>query len=844
MGFTAAVICLLITGAGAWWSAHRNVVASGKVDGTYLILNQLQKIMVAALRTETVAHGYILFGKDENLDSIRTRLADVQTSFSELQQLTQADSDPHPPHQLADLQIRLAQQNSLITDAMEHRRNGHVAEAIEMISGGDRIGQVETIRVAIDTMAKEEENFLRRHINQANRLARIMVIVVVFGGGLSLALVGLSSVLVRRDAAKRKWAEAELDRFFNLSLDFLCILNADGHLTRVNPAVIRTLGWSEEELFARPLLQFVHPDDREIVAGELRERYADHRTSFFECRQQCKDGTWKRIAWRCVAPFDGTLYATAHDVTEQVQTRENLIATLQELDDVKVAFNQHSIVAITDAQGEITFANDKFCTLSQYAREELLGQDHRIINSGHHAKEFICDLWTTIAQGKVWQGEIRNRAKDGSFYWVDTTIVPFLDAGSNPVQYVSIRTDITERKQIEQDLARLNSDLERHVEKRTAEVQPGLATLDATVDGVFIFDPETLRFSYVNEGAMRQVGYSKQELLAMTPLDIKPRFNETETTETEFRALLAPLQRGEANATNFKAIHRHKDGHDIPVEINLQLVSSGVETPRFVALARDITERTRAAAKTAQLQTELERVGRMATLNELSLALTHELSQPLTAILTNAGVARSLLATVPPAVAPLREILDDIVADNQRAAAIIQRTRTLVKKDESPPSEEIDLSRMIAGVLHLVEFEAQLHGVTIERDLTANLPEVRGSEVQLRQVLMNLIVNAIQAMEQVPIGERRLFISVARADERNVLVAVRDSGPGLTEEEGAIFTPFYTTKPDGLGVGLAICRTIVTAHGGRITLRNNVNQGATAEFTLPIGGSNRPFLLS
>jgi two-component system, LuxR family, sensor kinase FixL len=248
----------------------------------------------------------------------------------------------------------------------------------------------------------------------------------------------------------------------------------------------------------------------------------------------------------------------------------------------------------------------------------------------------------------------------------------------------------------------------------------------------------------------------------------------------------------------------------------------------------ETTQRKETELELGRQRAELAHVTRISTMGELAASLAHELNQPLTAILSNAQAALRFMAAKTPDLEEIRQILKEIVEDDSRASQIIRGIRALVKKEEVEFAT-VDLESVIDDVMMLVHSDAVVHNVQIAFKRNSDLPRIRGNRVQLQQVILNLLVNAFDAVKDCPAQDRQVMVRVEHEGEGMLKVAVRDRGVGLSGDTiEKIFQPFYTTRRDGLGMGLSIGRSIIEFHGGRLWAENNVDRGATFSFTVPL----------
>jgi PAS domain S-box-containing protein len=369
-----------------------------------------------------------------------------------------------------------------------------------------------------------------------------------------------------------------------------------------------------------------------------------------------------------------------------------------------------------------------------------------------------------------------------------------------------------------------NSHLYHELAEREGRIR---RLVDANIIGIVIFHFEG-RIIEANDTFLRMLGFSRDDF-------VSGRVRWTDLIPPEWRERAAQALddvKITGMARPFERDYFRKDGSRVPVLIGAARFEDGGD--EGVAFVLDLSERKRAEELFRQMQTELAHANRVATMGQFTASIAHEISQPLTAVGTNASAALRWLSRDPPAIENTRESLEQIIADVARAGNIITGIRNLVKKS-APRIESFDINEAVREIGDLTRGEASKNGIVLKTKLAEGLPMLNGDRVQLQQVILNLVVNAIEAMKGADEGVRELIISTGEFERGAVSVVVQDSGPGLRlSDSERVFDAFYTTKATGLGMGLSICRSIVQAHGGRLWVAKAKPRGAIFQFSIPI----------
>jgi PAS domain S-box-containing protein len=508
-----------------------------------------------------------------------------------------------------------------------------------------------------------------------------------------------------------------------------------------------------------------------------------------------------------------TSYELAGEVLHSVQLSEDLSATRSRLHESQVRMHE-AVKAARLSLWNWDFRRERFWASgighamldgdAASEQAELFGDVHP------DDREKLQHAMDLALESENYYCEFRLRPVAGlSSHWMVARGRIERDHEGAPLRMYGVLADISERKQGEERF------------QVAVEASP---TAMMMVDGAG-------RITLVNRQAEVVFGYTREELQGMELEQLLPPLFAADHRRQRERYATSPSVRTMGSGLELRAIR--KDGNEFPVDVALSPIRVGDEMLTLASVS-DLSERKRLEHESSVQRDELAHLSRVALLSELSGSLAHELNQPLTAILSNAQAALRFMAQSPPNLAEVQKILSLIVDSDKRAGEVIRRLGAMLRK-EPANHQLLDLDEVIRDVLRIVRSDLLNRNTRTALDLDGQLPTVMGDHVQLQQVLMNLLMNGCDAMKEVPVDRRVLTVSSRQLSGNAVRVTVQDCGHGIPAADlERIFEPFVTTKQTGLGLGLAVCSTIIRSHHGRLIAENLPSGGASFSFELPI----------
>lgn len=507
----------------------------------------------------------------------------------------------------------------------------------------------------------------------------------------------------------------------------------------------------------------------------------------------------------------------------------------------------HDMIFVRDIGGVISFWNDAAEHVYGWSAEEAVGRVADELLHTRYPEDRATVVASLLGSGR-WEGMLEQETRSGARLVLDSRWAVQRDRQGKPVGVLETHTDITERQAAHAALVRserryrrmfdssrigvIDEDWSAVKAELAAAQAKGIAATDYLANNPEFFDRarRLIRVVDVNPAFLSMVSAEDSDQFLTTVDDI---LSDTDRT---FSGALAAYVRGDAFYEGETEIIG-SDGKAIPVLFAITFPAPADDGDHVLVYIVDITERRLAQDALQQAQAELAHAARVATLGELTASIAHEVSQPLMAIVTNGEAGMRWLRRDPPELKEVETTFGRVVAEGRRASDIVRRIRAFLKKAPSHRGE-LALSALVDDATALVERELARANVRLQVDIPAALPAVHGDRIQLQQVLVNLMINAAHAMAG-QMEQRLLSIEAAQPTPESVEIAVRDTGPGIAEEHlQRLFEPFFSTKQDGMGMGLAICKTTAESHGGRLTVESELGRGAVFRVTLPAGSAS------